>query len=41
MSDPDHTAVYAAELAAFDGTDLEATESFYGIEGALHSVVDG
>ncbi len=41
MSDPDHTAVYAAELAAFDGTDLEAVRAFEFIAGVLRLVVDG
>lgn len=41
MSDPDHTAVYAAELAAFDGTDLEAARPFDIIEGLVRTVADG
>ena len=39
MSDPDHSAVYAAELAAFDGTDLEEVQPFDMIRGALERVV--
>jgi hypothetical protein len=41
MSDPDHAAVYAAELAAFDGTDLEALQPFVAIDGLLRRLVDG
>lgn len=41
MSDPDHSAVYAAELAAFDGTDLEEIQPFEMIQGALERVVSG
>lgn len=41
MSDPDHTALYAAEVAAFDGTDLEELRPFEDIEGALRSIVGG
>ena len=40
MSDPDHSAVYAAELAAFDGTDLEEVQPFEMIRGALERVVN-
>ena len=41
MGDSDHTAVYAAELAAFDGTDLETVRPFEEIAGLLRRVVDG
>ena len=41
MSDPDHTAVYAAELAAFAGTDLEEPRPFEVIDGLLRRVVNG
>jgi hypothetical protein len=41
MSDPDHAAVYAAELAAFDGTDLEEIRPFEVIAGLLQRVVNG
>jgi hypothetical protein len=40
MSDPEHTAVYAAELAAFDGTDLEELQPFEIIGGLLRGVVN-
>jgi hypothetical protein len=41
MSDPDHEALYAAELAAFDGTDLEQVQPFAAITAVLQQVVDG
>lgn len=41
MAGPDHTALYAAELAAFDGTDLEETRPFELIEALIRRVVDG
>lgn len=41
MGDPGHASVYAAELAAFDGTDLEETQPFDFIEGVLRHVVKG
>jgi hypothetical protein len=41
MSDPDHEALYAAELAAFDGTDLEQVQPFAAITAVLQLVVDG
>ncbi len=41
MSDPDHEALYAAELAAFDGTDLEQVQPFATIQAVLQQVVDG
>lgn len=40
MSEPDHTGVYAAELAAFDGTDLEEPQPFEVIGGLLRRVVN-
>ena len=39
MSDPDHEALYAAELAAFDGTDLEQVQPFAAINAVLEQVV--
>lgn len=41
MSDRDHAAVYAAELAAFDGTDLEQTRPFEFIDALIRRVVEG
>ena len=41
MTDPDHEALYAAELAAFDGTDLEQVQPFATINAILRQVVDG
>ena len=39
--DVGRTAVYAAELAAFDGTDLESPVSFERLERAIHSLTAG
>lgn len=41
MSEPDHAALYAAELAAFDGTDLEQVQSFAKIQSILQRVLAG
>jgi hypothetical protein len=41
MSEPDHEALYAAELAAFDGTDLEQVQPFAMIQAVLQQVIDG
>ncbi len=41
MSDADHAALYAAELAAFDGTDLEEVQPFDTIRARLVQVIDG
>lgn len=41
MSAADHQAVYAAELAAFDGTDLEETVPFEAVQALISRVVDG
>ncbi|MGK0274580.1 MAG: hypothetical protein ACI9N0_000958 [Ilumatobacter sp.] len=39
MTDPDHNALYAAELAAYDGTDLEDVRPFEQVRGLINSVV--
>lgn len=39
MSDPDHNALYAAELAAFDGTDLEDVRPFVQVRSLIGAVV--
>lgn len=39
MSDPEHTALYAAEVAAFDGTDLEEVRPFADVAALIRSVV--
>jgi hypothetical protein len=41
VSVPDHEAVYAAEIAAFDGTDLEQVQPFDMIQVILQQVIDG
>lgn len=41
MADPDHTALYAAEAAAFDGTDLEEIRTFPVVESMLRRVIEG
>lgn len=41
MSDANHEALYAAELAAFDGTDLEQVRPFAAIAALLQQVVGG
>ena len=41
MTDPDHEALYAAELAAFDGTDLEQLQPFATIRAVLQQVIGG
>ena len=41
MNGPDHAALYAAELAAFDGTDLEQVQPFATIASLLQRVIDG
>jgi len=41
MSEPDHAALYAAELAAFDGTDLEQLQPFAMIQSTLQQVIAG
>lgn len=39
--DSERAALYAAELAAFDGTDLESVVGLEAIEEAVHAVVAG
>ncbi len=39
VSEADHAAVYAAEVAAFDGTDLEEVRPFETIEALLRRVI--
>ncbi|MFT4865782.1 MAG: hypothetical protein ACI8RE_001972 [Ilumatobacter sp.] len=41
MIDSDHNALYAAELAAFDGTDLEDIRPFYQVRALIDAVVAG
>jgi hypothetical protein len=41
MTDRDRRQVYAAELAAFDGTDLERVIGFDAVKMMMRSVVDG
>lgn len=41
MSDVDRSAVYAAELAAFDGTDLESPVAFDVLAAVVEAVVTG
>ena len=38
MSDSDHSALYAAELSAFDGTDLEDVRSFEQVRSLIEAV---
>jgi hypothetical protein len=40
-ADRDRSQVYAAELSAFDGTDLEQVVGYAAIERVVRSVVDG
>ena len=39
MSDADRSALYAAELAAFDGTDLESVRQFHQVRALIDAVV--
>jgi hypothetical protein len=39
--DRDRAELYAAELSAFDGTDLESVVGFSAVSSALRDVVDG
>ena len=41
MSDAERSALYAAELAAFDGTDLEVVRQFHQVRARIDAVVAG